>query len=640
MSKSTSINFQKAYEVLKHYWGYDSFRTPQESIISNVLEKHDGLALLPTGGGKSICFQVPALMMQGTCLVVSPLIALMKDQVLNLRKRKVNVQAIIAGMHRQEIETIIDNCKAGKVKLLYLSPERLSSELMRERLREVNISFIAVDEAHCISQWGYDFRPPYLQISEFRALHPEVPIMALTATATPKVVVDIQEKLQFKVQRVFKKSFLRPNLAYKVFFEENKWNQLVSKIKQTNGSGIVYTRSRKLTKEIAQYLLKQNISADFYHAGLTPQERDAKQKAWIENKTRIICATNAFGMGIDKPDVRWVYHMHLPENLESYFQEAGRGGRDLKHAEAITFYENKDIELLEKRAEQAFPPKKYIKSVYTALGNYFQLPIGSGEEQTFEFDIEAFAKRYNFHPAECFSALKVLEKDEYLALTEPFDMKSRVMIKVNYTQLYEIQLKNPKLEHFIKTLLRNYSGLFDGFVKIREDKLAFTLKTETDKVIKSLSYLASIGVIDYIKSTNQPQITFTKERIPTENLILTKENYEKRKKRHLERAKAIVNFLQNDNICRSIQLLKYFGETSDHKCGVCDVCLKSKAYKNPDDELKEQMRKILLHKPINIQDLAHQMKQFPEDEILKVINYWIQNGFVHYNNSQKLSWIA
>jgi ATP-dependent DNA helicase RecQ len=646
--KKSSINLSEKSdyssepkEVLKKYWGFDSFRAPQQEIIKNVIDGNDGLALLPTGGGKSICFQVPALMLEGTCIVISPLIALMRDQVLNLRKRKVNAHAIVSGMHPQEIETIIENCKAGKVKLLYLSPERLSSELMRERLSHVKLSFIAVDEAHCISQWGYDFRPPYLKISEFRELIPEVPILALTATATPKVVVDIQEKLNFKKGQVFKKSFLRPNLSYKVYFEENKWNKLISKLKSSIGSGIVYTRSRKLTQEIAKFLLKHNISADFYHAGLKPLEREAKQKAWIENKIRIICATNAFGMGIDKPDVRFVFHLHLPENLESYFQEAGRGGRDLKFSEAITYYENKDIDLLETRAAQAFPPKKFIKSVYTALGNFYQIPVGSGKDQAFEFDLEAFGKRFNFNLIEAHSALKVLEKDEYIHLSDAFDLKSRIWIKVSYTQLYDLQLRNPNLEKFIKTLLRNYPGLFDGFGKINEEKIARILGIKPENVIKMLGYLSSTGVIEYAQATNKPQLMFSKERIADGNLHLSKENYEDRKQKHLERTQAMVDFLTNKNVCRSIQLLSYFGEESEVNCGQCDVCHS----KTEGDKLKgnssiENLIKELTRKgPIHVHELAKHFERFDENQFLNTLNQLIEIGVLQYDKSQKVSWI-
>lgn len=630
-------NAQTPEQILKKYWGFDAFRSPQRQIIDSILAQTDTLALLPTGGGKSICFQVPALIMEGTCIVISPLISLMKDQVLNLKKRNIKAAAIISGMRNSEIEAVIDNCLAQHIKILYLSPERLQSETMLTRLLNVKISFIAVDEAHCISQWGYDFRPPYLKISDFRNRYPTTPVMALTATATPQVVEDIQAKLSFKNGRVFQKSFERKNLAYKVFFEENKLNKLVEILQKTQGTAVVYTRSRKLTEDLAKFLVYHQISADFYHAGLTPEQRDSKQKNWMNNKTRVICATNAFGMGIDKPDVRLVVHMNIPDNLESYFQEAGRGGRDEKFSEAITLYENKDISQLEERAEKAFPPKKLIKTVYTALGNFFQLPYGSGLEQSFDFDLDEFCARYRLNKTETYSALKILEKDEYIALPEFLALKSRLTILVNYTDFYALQLKNNNLELFLKTLLRNYSGLFDQYVKIDENKLGNILRISPSEIVKMLHYLHKTKVVDYIRAPHKPQLVFLTERIPTENVIISKEAYEVRKKMHLERVKAMVNFLQNNKVCRSRQLLAYFGEANDNNCGVCDVCLKAKTNTSNPKSLIEQIAQNT-QQPIHIQELVLLLHQFNQDEVLHQLNNLIDQGIVNYTSQQKICW--
>jgi len=631
---------QTSSSILKKYWGFDNFRFPQDDIINSILEGKDTLALLPTGGGKSICFQVPALILEGTCLVISPLISLMKDQVQNLRRKGINASAIVSGMRQSEIETVLDNCKAGKIRLLYVSPERLQSELFRERLFYVDISFIAVDEAHCISQWGYDFRPSYLKIAELREANPKLPIMALTATATPKVVIDIQEKLNFDKPNVFSKSFFRSNLAYQVYLEENKWKKLLDLFHQNKGSGIVYTRSRKLTHEISKYLTKANISSDYYHAGLSANDRDLKQQNWIEGKTRIICATNAFGMGIDKPDVRLVVHMNIPDNLEAYFQEAGRAGRDEKLSKAITFFEQSDITLLQERAIKAFPPKEFIKSVYLALGNYFQLPNGSGKEISFDFDIDDFAKRYNFNLIETYNSLKILEKENYITLDEFLDLKSRLKIIINYRAFYELQLKNQKMEFFLKTLLRNYPGLFDHYSKINESKLANILQSSLKDVKDMLNYLHKIKVVDYAQASNKPQITYVQERIANENLLISKENYEIRKEVHLDRMKAMINFLTNKNVCRSRQLLAYFGEQNDEDCKVCDVCLKKYPKQHRKTDLVNFTEKVKLktQKPIHIQELALHLKEFSDEFFLENINNLINNGILLYDNQQKISW--
>lgn len=632
---------KESITILTMYWGYPSFRPPQDKIIASILNKKDTLALLPTGGGKSICFQVPALQLPGVCIVISPLIALMKDQVQNLKKRGIKAEALFSGMTYREVETTIENCKHGGIKLLYLSPERLQSEDLQARLQHVPISFIAVDEAHCISQWGYDFRPPYLKIAEFREQHPDVPVMALTATATPNVANDIMEKLSFETPHKISKSFYRENLAYRVHFTDDKWGKLLSLFQRATGSGIVYTRSRKLTKLIAAFLERNQISADFYHAGLSANVRDTKQQEWQMGKTKVIVATNAFGMGIDKPDVRLVAHLHLPDNLESYFQEAGRAGRDGKPADAVTLVQAADIDQLKKRADMAFPPKSFLKRVYTALGNYFQLAVGSGEGEAFDFDLQAFSKRYEMHPWEVHSALKIMEKQEYLSVSDPFETYSKVQFKVSYEELYRFQLSQEKIEPLIKLLLRNHAGMFDHLVTIREDRLSSSLSTSVDNVKKVLRYLHSIKLIHYQEAKEKPQLVYLKERIPTENLSFTKEVYDDRKRDHMERVTSMINFIENDRICRSRQLLAYFGEQQDQNCGRCDVCLQKKATKNvttyEHDLVKATLDQLLAKEPeVSYQQLVTATREIDPKKTKKLLEWMIQNGEVTLTVTQKI----
>ncbi|MFT6148003.1 MAG: ATP-dependent DNA helicase RecQ, partial [Saprospiraceae bacterium] len=443
-------------EVLKKFWGFDNFRSMQLEIIKSVLDGKDTLALLPTGGGKSICFQIPALCQEGICIVVSPLIALMKDQVHNLNKRGIPAVAIYSGMHYREIDRVFDNCAYGKIKFLYLSPERLMTDLAQERIKKMNVNLIAIDEAHCISQWGYDFRPPYLEIAKIRILHPKVPFLALTATATPEVVTDIQERLEFKTENVFQKSFRRDNLAYVVLNDEGKLEKMLSILQKVKGSSVVYVRNRKKTKEAAQFLQLNNIYADFYHAGLTNDVRSKKQDAWINNQTRVMVSTNAFGMGIDKPDVRTVIHLTLPDSLEAYFQEAGRAGRDGNRAFSILLYSETDKVELERQFEQSYPAFSEIKQVYRALGSYFQLAIGSGLGESFDFDLIEFCRHYKFKVVETFNALKILMHEGWLFMTEAVYVPSSLMVKATKEDLYDYKLRNKGFENLITTILRTY----------------------------------------------------------------------------------------------------------------------------------------------------------------------------------------
>ncbi|MBK9013878.1 MAG: RecQ family ATP-dependent DNA helicase [Saprospiraceae bacterium] len=615
--------------ILKQYWGFDTFRPLQEDIIRSVLEGNDALALLPTGGGKSICFQVPALCKEGVCIVVSPLIALMKDQVANLKKREITAEAIFSGMAYREIDRILDNCAYGGVKFLYLSPERLTTDLVRERIKKMNISLLAVDEAHCISQWGYDFRPPYLQIAEIRELMPDVPVLALTATATTEVVEDIQEKLLFKQKNVFQKSFSRPNLAYVVLPEENKNTRLLDILRKVKGSGVVYARNRKMTKEVAKFLVENKISADFYHAGLPPHERSKKQEAWIAGKIAIMACTNAFGMGIDKPDVRTVVHLDLPESLEAYFQEAGRAGRDGKKAYAVLLYAEEDKRNLERNLQVAFPPIQDIRQTYRALGSYFQLAVGGGEFQSFDFDIADFCKNFKLEVIKTYSCIKILEQEGWISLTESVWMPSSFMVLVTREQLYDFQLKNPSLDAVIKSLLRLSEGGFQHFVPIQEAAVARLLKTTPDKVLPAIQQLHKEGIIEYRPMKDKPQLTFTKERVDASNLTIDLEAYNLRKVRQRKRMEKAITYATSAR-CRSQQLLEYFGEESP-TCGVCDVCLgRTKSELSADDfeRYKLKIKQLIIAERITERQLLEAFSANRQSNILQALSFLMDEGQV------------
>jgi ATP-dependent DNA helicase RecQ len=595
------------HQALKQYWGYDQFREKQEAIIESVLAGQDTLALLPTGGGKSICFQVPALCQEGVCLVISPLIALMQDQVRNLRKRGIQAAAIYSGMAYRDIDRILDNAVYGGLKFLYLSPERLTTELAIERIKRMNVNLLAIDEAHCISQWGYDFRPPYLKIAEIRDFLPKTPILALTATATREVVKDIQERLEFKRgSQVVQKSFSRSNLAYIVLNETNKQEKLYDILTKVGGSGVVYARNRKQTRDVALLLQQRGIRADFYHAGLTAEERTAKQEAWIGNKTRIMVSTNAFGMGIDKPDVRVVVHLDLPDNLEAYFQEAGRGGRDEKKAFAILLYNETDRKYLEYNAVLAFPELKEVRQVYQALGSYFQLAIGAGEGQSFDFEIGAFAKTYQFEPIKVFNALKILEQSGWVVLSESVYIPSMVQILVSKEELYSYQLKNQRFELIIKSLMRLIQGSSDSAKPINERGFSEFLKISTEELSRYLQTLHADGILNYMPMKDKPQLTFIRERMDLSNITLDQETYLFRKNRHLFRIKKAIEYAERV-VCRSKLLLAYFDETENvAACGVCDVCLgrtKVTLTETEYTELKVKITQYLEERPLSLEEL-------------------------------------
>ncbi len=631
----------KYKEILRKYWGYPDFRPLQGDIIKSIGSRNDTLALLPTGGGKSICFQVPALAVDGLCLVVSPLIALMKDQVENLKKQNIKAIAIYTGMNKEQISIAFENCLHGNFKFLYLSPERLETELFMSYLEKLNISILAIDESHCISQWGYDFRPSYLRIANIREKLPEVPVIALTATATPKVVDDIQEKLLFKKQNALRKSFERKNLTYLVRPSDSKFTDLLRILRKIKTSGIVYVRSRKRTKEIAAYLLEHKISADFYHAGIDNRQKDIKQRQWKEGKIKIIVATNAFGMGIDKADVRIVVHMDLPDSLEAYFQEAGRGGRDEKRAYAIILYNKADINKLLKNFKKSFPPIKYILSVYNTLGNFFRIPVGIGKDETYRFDFFRFCKVYSFEFVECHSALKFLEKENYIKLSENVYSTSKLMIPISNRDLYKVQVSNPKLDFFIKGILRVYEGVFNDFVKISETKLANFLAVKIEKVKEALFLLNNLKVINYVPKNTSSYIFYTIERLEQGRIKISEENYNFLKQLQKERIDAMINYVESTNKCRSQLLLMYFGEEDPDRCGNCDVCIKKNEVeisKYEFDLILEKIKNIIKEeKEIKLDKLIKQTKR-NEKKVIKVIDWLLDNDKLLKNEKEMFYW--
>ena len=621
------------HHILSKYWGFSKFRALQEDIIQSVLDGKDTLALMPTGGGKSLCFQVPALLKPGICIVVSPLIALMKDQVENLKEKGIKAIAVISGMGKREVDIALDNCIYGDIKFLYLSPERLLSELVRVRLRHMQVNLIAIDEAHCISQWGYDFRPSYLHLAELREIHPNVPILALTATATERVAADIQLKLNFKQAQIFRKSFERKNLSYLVYNEENKLRKLFSIAKNVKGTGIVYVRNRRETQEVARQLTMQGISADFYHAGLDTPLRMKKQTAWKNSEVKVIVATNAFGMGIDKSDVRFVVHLDLPESLEAYYQEAGSGGRDEKKAYAVLLYNNSDVFQLKNRFEQQYPSIEEIKQIYHHLGNYYQLAFGAGEGLSLEFDLADFCNRFKLDPFRTLHALKFLEHDEYIALTETVFLASRVQVLSNSADLYRFQVEQPTYDQFIKVLLRSYGGIFDQLSAVKESDLGKRLGINKNEVVKILQKLQTLQIINYIEQTDKPHLLFIKSRVDTLHLLIDRRYHEDRYQIHQLQVESIVNYAVN-NKCRSKQLLNYFNEAHAPICGVCDVCLENKKASKKagnSDELVKSILNELSKKPLHLSQLIESLHNGNDNEKLNIIRMLLDAGTIKVN---------
>lgn len=631
-----------ARQILLKYWGYHSFRPLQEEIIESVLEGKDTLALLPTGGGKSICFQVPAMMTEGLCVVVTPLIALMKDQVEKLTQKGIKASAIYSGMHPEEISTAIDNCMFGNTKFLYLSPERLESDLIRTNITEMNVSLLAVDEAHCISQWGYDFRPTYLNIAAIREFIPDVPALALTASATGEVMEDIQNRLRFRKKNHFRLSFERKNISYLVIHEEDKIKRLTSILNRIKGSGIVYIRSRKRSVEVAKALIKNNIQADFYHAGLDTTSRTQKQERWMRSSTGVMVCTNAFGMGIDKPDVRFVVHLDIPESLESYYQESGRAGRDGKKAWGIVLYENSDIQDLESWFKTKYPEPDFIKQTYRSLGNYYHLAVGSGEGQSFDFDISRFCNTYDLPKIPVYNALKLLEKDGYLSLQEVIENVSKIRVRINKDRLYKFQVENRRFDKFIKTILRSYSGLFTDFRKIYEGELAQRMETDKKHVTDLLRKLHKFGIITYIPMKNKPQVVFTRERMDDRDLSLSPDSYRKRKKADYMRLMTVTEYISNRTVCRSQFILSYFGEKDAKRCGKCDVCVERNKMGVSDYEYQQILqiiRSVLSEEALTVEEVIRdKLKSQNEEKAINVIRFLLDNGQLAYDDDNRIRW--
>ena len=605
-------------EILKRYWGYDDFRGIQREIIESIGLGHDTLGLMPTGGGKSITFQVPALAMEGVCIVITPLIALMKDQVHHLRRRGIFAAAIYSGMQHDEILRTLDNCILGRTKFLYVSPERLSSELFVTKLRHMRISFITVDEAHCISQWGYDFRPSYLEIANIRTLLPDIPVLALTATATPQVVDDICEKLTLHATQnaphstfnVFRMSFERANLTYLVRHVADKEQELIHILSHTNGAAIVYVRSRRRSKELATALVKAGLEATFYHAGLESDDKDQRQQAWTTDRTRIIVATNAFGMGIDKPDVRLVVHYDCPDSIEAYFQEAGRAGRDGQQAYAVLLYNNSDNSKLQQRIDDNFPPREYIRQVYEHLAYYYQIALGDGFGITREFNIDQFCTRFHHFPTRVHSALHILQRAGYIEYDEAPDLQTRVQFLLERQELYRLKETTPDEERVIVALLRNYGGLFADLGYIDESLIAHDSGIQAAALHQVLTALAQQHIIRYIPRRQIPTIHYLQRRDDPEHIHLSREIYEDRMEQYRLRINAIQHYAQSNGRCRSRMLLEYFGEQNTHNCGHCDVCREQQGNAVDADQLTAAQQAILQlladHKPHHT-TLLHQL---------------------------------
>lgn len=621
----------KYQEILKQYWGYDSFRDLQEEIITSIGEGKDTLGLMPTGGGKSITFQVPALAQEGICIVITPLIALMKDQVQNLRKRGIKALAIYSGMTRQEILTALENCIFGNYKFLYISPERLDTDIFRTKLRSMKVSMITVDESHCISQWGYDFRPAYLKIAKIRTLLPGIPVLALTATATPEVVKDIQARLDFREENVFRMSFERKNLAYIVRQTDNKTQELLHILRKIPGSAIIYVRNRRRTKEITELLVNEDITADFYHAGLDNAVKDLRQKRWQSGEVRVMVATNAFGMGIDKPDVRIVLHLDLPDSLEAYFQEAGRAGRDGEKAYAVILYTKTDRTTLHRRVVDTFPDKEYILNVYEHLQYYYQMAMGDGFQCVREFNLEEFCRKFKYFPVPVDSALKILTQAGYLEYTDEQDNASRILFTIRRDELYKLREMGTEAEALIQTILRSYTGVFTDYAYISEATLSIRTGLTREQIYNILVTLTKRRIVDYIPHKKTPYIIYIRERQELRFVHIPPSVYEERKARYEARIKAMEEYVTSENVCRSRMLLRYFGEKNEHNCGQCDVCLSHRATdaltENSFDfeELKKKISELLTQKPLTPVEIADKIEA-EKESISEVIQYLLEEG--------------
>jgi len=634
------MNIEPYKQILTRYWGFTSFRPLQEEIISSVAEGKDTLGLMPTGGGKSITFQVPALAGDGICLVITPLIALMKEQVRRLNSMEIKSIAIHSGMSGEEIDIALDNAIYGDYKFLYVSPERISTRIFQSKVTRLNLSLVAVDEAHCISQWGYDFRPSYLKIASLRDhISDKVPFLALTASATPLVIEDIMKKLAFREKNVLKTSFERKNISYLVRKVEDKGTYLVDTLQKAKGSGIVYVRSRKRCKEVAELLVANGISADFYHAGLTDELRDKKQASWMEDETRVIVATNAFGMGIDKAEVRFVVHWDVPDSIENYYQESGRAGRDNKPAFAVLLYSQTDKNRLLESMRKKFPPVEKIKDTYEALCNFLQVPLGSGKDNVFDFSMQDFVSRYRLPVIETYNSLQFLQREGYVELTEEINNPSRVHFIVNRDDLYKFQVANEGFDGFIKLLLRTYSGMFTEFIPINEEALSRKSAATRETIYRYLVKLSSFNIIRYIPGKRTALVIFTEERLERKALMISPDNYLHVKEKYEIRLNKMIDYAESDNRCRSVILLDYFGEESD-RCGICDVCRKRNELdlsKYEFDLILDEIKAILEKKNPDAEQLA-KMIELPEEKVVKVIRWLLDHNKIIQDEDHSLSW--
>jgi ATP-dependent DNA helicase RecQ len=634
------MNIESYREVLTRYWGFSDFKPLQEEIIKSVGDGRDTLGLMPTGGGKSLTFQVPALAREGICLVITPLIALMKDQVNRLNSLEIKSLAIHSGMTPEEIDISLENAIYGDYKFLYVSPERLSTRIFQSRVSKLNLSLVAIDEAHCISQWGYDFRPSYLKIASLREyISEKVPFLALTASATPLVIEDIMTKLAFREKNVLRTSFDRKNISYIVRKVEDKGTYLIKTLQKAKGSGIIYVRSRKRCKEVAELLVSNGISADFYHAGLTPELRDKKHGSWTVGETRVIVSTNAFGMGIDKSEVRFVIHWDIPDSIENYFQESGRAGRDNKPAFAVLLYSPADKKKLSDSIRKKFPPVEKIKDTYEALCNFLQVPLGSGKDNVFDFNLPDFVSKYRLPVIETYNSLQFLQREGYLEFTEEINNPSRVHFTVSRDDLYKFQVANESFDGFIKLLLRSYTGMFSEFVAINEDALSRKSAATRDTIYQYLVKLSSHNIIRYIPGKKTALVIFTEERLERKALMISPDNYLHVKEKYEIRLNKMIEYADSDNRCRAVYLLDYFGEESD-RCGACDVCRERNELdlsKYEFDLILEEIKTILAEKNPDALELA-KMIEHPEDKVVKVIRWLLDHNKIVQDNDHKLSW--
>ena len=621
----------EAKDILIKYWGHTAFRLNQEEIIQQVINSNDTLALLPTGGGKSICFQIPAIMQEGICIVISPLIALMTDQVKHLKSKGIKSVAITSGMYKSEIDTALTNCIYGGVKFLYLSPERLQNIFVKQKIKEMNVNLITVDEAHCISEWGHDFRPAYRHITQLRELHPNVPVLALTATATSEVIIDIQENLNFKRNNLMQSSFFRKNLSYVVSNVEDKNKTLLRLLNKIKSSVIIYVSNRKSCKIITNFLLNNHISANYYHGGLNADQRDKRQKNWTNNNTRVMVATNAFGMGIDKSDVRLVVHLDLPDTIEAYFQQAGRAGRDGEIAYAFLLANTSDIKKKMDLLEMRYPNLDEIKTMYQHLVNHLQIAENSLSIEPFSFDLHKFCNRYELNNFKTYNILKYLEKEEILRLSEALHTPSKIKIKVSNPELYQFQIAHKFYDTFLKLLLRSYEGLFNNFVAISEYTLAERANKTADEVITILTKLHHLEILEYVPKNENAHITFLTARKDVNNLPISEQKLKERKALEKDKIQAIIDYTEDESLCRSLQLLLYFGEKQNDRCGICDICVKTNRKEIAEKEFKlisEKIKMFLEDKEHTLDEISAKLNNIHEPKLIKIIQYLFDNDII------------